>query len=692
MRMAALFLNKHNRILLLCLFIFFGFEGKGQKQILDSLMHYVRNGNQPEWDEFNNLSPLEELNIQFQAIENLTEQTIQLRQYDVKQSWQVMLNSNKLGALVTDMNDMIIYLTVPPKAIHSGMNTLRILPASKVTDDISVGQIILHERTQNEVLNAATLELEVVDTKSDSPIPCRITITNSAGVLQMALATSADQLAVRPGSVYTVSGKAALGIAEGHYIVYATRGFEYSVDSFQLFIKSGDHIKRKLSISREVPTEGWISSDTHIHTYTYSGHGDATIKERAITIAGEGIELPIITDHNIKVDIVPEMKALSLGSYYTPVTGMEFTTNLGHFNIFPTEPGTAVPDHQLKNWNSLGNTINSGGKAAVILNHARDIHAGFRPFDPKRHVSVAGMDLDQWEFPATAMEVVNSGALKTKIFCLFQDWFGMMNRGHFLTPVGSSDSHDVSRYLVGQARTYIRGTDDTPGKIDISEAIRNFQSGKVAVSMGLLTQMTVNNKYGAGELAPSTNEIEVSVEVLGPGWTSVNRITLYANGKKIREALIKPVSSAGVKWKGNWVLPKFKNDVFLVAIAEGPYRHLSFWPLVKPFQPDSPHWTPAVIGCSGAVWIDTDGDGLKTSAFYYANDLWKKSQANIKIFIKLLGAFDEAVAVQAASVLQQQGWSLKERPVQKALKKAKMDTRFGFQNFLQEWSQSKNSR
>jgi hypothetical protein len=287
------------------------------------------------------------------------------------------------------------------------------------------------------------------------------------------------------------------------------------------------------------------------------------------------------------------------------------------------------------------------------------------------------------------MEVFNSGSLQTNMLQLLQDWFGMMNRGHFLTPVGSSDSHDVSRYLVGQSRTYIKSSDKEPGEIDINKVIENFQSGKVSVSMGLLTQITVNDKYGPGELAPPANKVTVSVQVSGPGWTSVNRISLYANGKKIREELIKPISSPGVKWKGSWILPKFKNDVFLVAVAEGPYTHLPFWPFVKPFQPRSPEWKPAVVGCSGAVWSDTDGDGQKTSAYKYASDTWKKSNGNIQTFIKGLASFDEAVAVQAASILQQQGWSLKEAQLQKALAKANVDTKTGFRNFLREWEQSK---
>lgn len=676
--------------LLLILVFCFATGAKAQKQILGSHMHYVSNGTQPEWEEFYNRTPLKELRIPFQAVENSTEQTLRLRQYDVKQNWQVVLNGNKLGTLVTDMNDMIIYLAVPPKALRTGMNTLFISPLSAAADDILVGEVVLHERTKAEVLSEATLDLEVVNKKNNDSTPCRITITTAPGVLQTVVATSNEPLAVRPGTVYSLNGKVSLGLPAGEYTIYAGRGFEYSVDSVKVVIQSGEQLHRKLTITQEVSTEGWISSDTHIHTLTYSGHGDASIQERALTITGEGIELPVITEHNLKVDIVPVIKSLGVNRFCTPVNGMEFTTNLGHFNVFPVAMETAVPGHQLKDWNELNKLVNTGGNGAVILNHARDIHNEFRPFDLKRHVSIAGMDLDGWNFPANAMEVINSGSLQTNMLQLFRDWLGMMNRGYFLTPVGSSDSHDVSRYLLGQARTYIKSRDNNPEQIDIKETLKNFEAGKVAVSMGLFTQITVNNKYGAGELVPSTKEVTVSVQVSGPAWTSVNRISLYANGKKIREALLKPVTTPGVKWKGSWVLPKFKNDVFLVAIAEGPYKHLPFWPLVKPFQPRSPEWTAAVIGLSGAAWIDTDGDGLPTSANKYANDAWKKSKSNIYTLIKLLGSFDEAVAVQAASILQQHG-ALNEPQLQKALYKASPDTKSGFQNFMQEWKQSKDA-
>jgi len=40
-----------------------------------------------------------------------------------------------------------------------------------------------------------------------------------------------------------------------------------------------------------------------------------------------------------------------------------------------------------------------------------------------------------------------------------------------VTPVGSSDSHDVARYIVGQGRTYIRCDDRDVAHLDLEAAV-----------------------------------------------------------------------------------------------------------------------------------------------------------------------------------------------------------------------------
>jgi hypothetical protein len=680
-------------IYVFCMFVSLNNVVYGQKQVLDSEMHHLRNSSKVEWAEFPRQAEGKQLITHFTAQTNNEDQTLQIRQDDVKQAWHVLLNGHELGVLTRDENDMVIYLNIPPGVLNLGENTLYIEPGDTIPDDIRIGQIVLEARPVNEVLSEATLHIEVVDGESNTLLPVRITVVNTDGALQTVGASSGNHLAVRPGFIYTGNGKASFGLPAGIYRIYAGRGFEYGIDSVQLVVRPGEQVHRKLIIHREVPTDGWISTDTHIHTFTHSGHGDATVEERVLTIAGEGIELPIITDHNVHVDIEPVAEAMQVRSYFTPITGNEMTTHIGHFNIFPATVGSPIPDHQVEDWNAVSRNIaNTPGVEVVILNHARDIHSGFRPFGQEHHLAIAGLNLEGWEVPANAMEVVNSGAQQTDMMRLFYDWFGMLNRDHFLTPVGASDSHDVSRYVVGQARTYIQSNSGDPSRIDVREAVKNFREGKVMVSFGLLAEIVVDSLYGPGDFVPASDHIAVSVRVLGPGWTQADRISLYANGQKIREAAITEgkENTAGVKWSGTWTLPRPKHDIFLVAIAEGPGNFMPFWPVAKPYQPASPDWIPRVIGSTGAVWIDADRDGYRTSAYAYAKELLKASQGNIHKLIKELTSYDEAVAVQVAALLQEQGRVLTEHDIYMALQQAAPATKAGFQKFIEAWQTSSN--
>ena len=662
-----------------------GVFGQNRTTVVDNSMHHLRNGEKPEWAEFSHGNGKEQLNLDFSFRNKPTRSTLILRQNDVKQNWEISLNDQKLGSLFTDEQDMVVYYSVPADALKRGRNSFVIKSASQSVDDIRVGEIAIDTRPLEDVLSEASLELQILDRSSGNPLPSRITIVNKSGSLQTVHTSKKQRLAVRPGVVYTSNGSASIGLPVGKYTVYATRGFEYGVDSAEVVLKHGDHLKKSLRIAREVDTDGWIASDTHIHTFTYSRHGDATMEERAITIAGEGIELPILTDHNVHVDIKPFAQVMEVDQYFTPVIGNELTTKVGHFNIFPMTAGEKVINADVKNWEEIRKNIDDKMNAkAIILNHARDIHNDFRPFGPDHHLSSAGANTAMRVFPANAMEVMNSGSQQSYIMNLFRDWFGMLNRGFDLTPVGSSDSHDVSRYIVGQGRTYIKGNDTDPANINVDSVVTNFKKGKVMVSSGLLAKITVNDKYGPGDLAPASKKIAVAIEVWGPSWAKADHVSLYANGKKIWEEKIDVNRNAGLKWKKTLDFDSLSHDVFFAAIAEGPGTGIRFWPLAKPYQPASPEWTPRLISTTGAVWIDGDKNGIHNSAFYYATVIMDASAGSMKKVMDMLRGYDRAVAIQVATLLWSHGKDLSSEEIRDALKDASHETREGFELVMGE--------
>ena len=112
------------------------------------------------------------------------------------------------------------------------------------------------------------------------------------------------------------------------------------------------------------------------------------IEERMVTLAGEGVELAIATDHNKQIDFRPARIAAGLVSAFTPVIGNEVSTRMGHFNIFPVEENSPIPDFHQNEWEKLFDDIYATPDVRVaIINHARDTHNGFRPFSPRHHLS-----------------------------------------------------------------------------------------------------------------------------------------------------------------------------------------------------------------------------------------------------------------------------------------------------------------
>jgi hypothetical protein len=661
------------------------------ERTLDAKLHHLRAAGEREWSDFPAQPEGPHLHLRFQAERNAAEATLRLRQQDVRQTWRVLLNGKEIGRLTVDDNDMVVYFPVPADGLTAGENKLVIEQVGTIADDIRVGEIVLDDRPTNQVLSEATVEVAVADADRLA-VPCRLTVVNAHGALMTVGAVWQKHLAVRTGVIYTATGQARFGLPAGDYTVYAGRGFDYSVDSVRVSLKAGDTVKKTLTIRREVPANGHVSCDTHVHTLTYSGHGDCTLAERVITIAGEGIELPIATDHNCQIDYDAVARKHGVRKYFTPVVGNEVTTVLGHFNIFPVAAGEQVPDYKAKDWKFLFDSIaKQTGARIIILNHPRDKHSGFRPLGPEHHNALAGENLDGWDLKANAMEVVNSGAQQTDFMRLYHDWFGLLNRGMFLTPVGASDSHDVARFFIGQARTYIRSKSTDPGKIDVDDAVTKFLQGRVLVSCGLRAEITVNGKYGPGDLVPP-GEVNVKVRVMGPGWVTADKVELFANGIKIREAKIPAGQKAPVHWEGEWKLPAFRHDVHLVAIASGPGVREPYWPIARPYQPTSPQLQLRVIGSTGAVWIDADGDGRRSCAHDYALRLVKAAGSSVPKLTQALADFDEAVAVQVASLLQKQGVSVQDAAVRKAAAAAGPHVERGFDRFAEAWRECRIAR
>ncbi|MDZ4404422.1 CehA/McbA family metallohydrolase [Prosthecobacter sp.] len=618
-----------------------------QETMLEAKRLHLGKPGQFEWDVFKDRPvDAERLEMRFQAKANAVEHTLRIWQRDVKLGWPVFINGNKLGTLTTTETPLECVLAVPAGALRDGENVL-IIEAPPALDDIEVGPVFLDARPVNEVIGGASV------TVSGDGLPCRFTLTRKDGTLQPLRAEPAGDVAVRTGVVYTRLGRVMLSMPPGDYVLHAGRGFEWGVARVALSLKAGEVKEVSVKLRREVDTRCWIAADSHIHTLTHSGHGDARLEERMLTIAGEGIELAIATDHNHHTDYAPAAASMSVADHFTPVIGNEVTTKHGHFNAFPIQPGAALVNHNEQDWAKLIPAIRATpGVQVITLNHPRDLHSGFVPlggvqFNPKtgKHRQAEALDID-------AMEVVTSAAMQSDIHLLYRDWFALLNRGHRIAAIASSDSHDVNRFILGQGRTYVAAKDADPAKLDLDAVWRSYQQGRLLVSLGLMTTLKVDDRFTVGDLATGLGEqVKVEAVVSGPAWVKADHIELFANGILIRKQALNDEHRAGEKARITWSLPKPAHDVHLVVIATGPGVTEPFWEIPRPYQPSSKTFTPRVIGSTNPIWIDADGDGRFQSAFAIAQSLIQRFGGDQDKLLNALKKHDEAVVIQVESLL-----------------------------------------
>ena len=262
----------------------------------------------------------------------------------------------------------------------------------------------------------------------------------------------------------------------------------------------------------------------------------------------------------------------------------------------------------------------------------------------------------------------------------FRDWFALWNHGTLATAVGSSDSHDVSRSIVGQGRTYVACDDTRADRLDVAEACRSFRAGRALVSLGLLTDLVVDDRYHVGDLATGLDAVlRVTVSVHGPSWTQADHVALYANGVVVRETAIEPSSVAGEKARVTWQIPRPAHDVALVAIASGPGVTGLYAATPRPYQPTSTDWNPRVAGERPTRFASTATAMVRSAARTHRQQPSSCAPATIRSdLLPALARHDEAGRRTGGRTLPGVGARCPGRRVRRATGKSPEPVRRGF--------------
>ncbi len=655
----------------------------------------------PEWTHFKDSKPQgRQLDLNFKAKANTRESTLFIWQDDVKYAWTVRLNGKSLGRLINQEVKLISHFSVPVGLLRDGENQLSIIPP-KNTDDIVVGQMILDERPFSEIAGESWVSVDVIETGKGS-VPCRITIADEEGALvpvytkpESTLPTgrgilpvkSEQKLAVRTGVVYTPDGKARIGLRPGKYTIYAGRGFEYSVATNHIDVATGETTRLNMELERVIDTTGWVATDCHIHNLTYSGHGSATIDEGMVTIAGEGIELAVATDHNHHTDYRESMQQMKVSRYFTSVIGNEVTTKAGHFNAFPIRPKSLFPDHKLTDWHALMRSIRERtGAKTIVLNHPRDSHSGFTPLGKDNFRQLSGESL-RGEFRFDAMEVVTSAALQSDPMLLIRDWFGMLNRGYGITAVGSSDTHYVNRMILGQGRSYVKVDDSNVASIDVAQATKSLNQGRVMVSMGMLVDLRINGAHQIGDTVSFNGDLDLQIDIQLPKWARQSAdspidIKVFANGAEMISMQMVPTTETKIQISKT--LPGGKlpdQDCWISCVATAPGVIAPYWAIPRPYQVSDKTWRPKIIGLTNPIYIDRDKDGEYQSPKEVAETLINRHGLDFRKLFRSLTKSDQATAIQLASLLIEKGVDLDSPSVREAMVVSTQETQNGFSKY-----------
>jgi hypothetical protein len=560
-------------------------RGCQEGRVLDAKMHHLGDEAEPEWTEASAAPEPSPLEIVFESDANRGEWVLEIAARHVSRDWALELGGREFARLKRSGDEIeVAWYPVPEGLIERGKNVLTVRAVDDPRDDLTVGRVRLHERTLREVARLGRVEVRVSERSSGAPLPARVTVARADGTLLDVYYAERPETAVRPGIAYTADGVAALEVPEGRCRVWASRGMEWSADQAEVDVEFGGRSSVALALEREVDTTGWVAADTHIHTLTHSGHGDASVEERLVTLAGEGIELAVATDHNHQTDYRPLQRELALAPHFTPVVGNEVTTDNGHMNAFPLDPAAAVPPHEETDWKKLVAGIRAKGARVVILNHPRWPEDGEDPltklgFDERTGENAAGQ-----EFTFDCIELVNSDSPTSPPRMVLPAWYALLERGQRFTGVGASDSHAVG-VIVGQGRTYVPSATDDPARIDVDAACRAFLEGRVSVSLGLFATLSIAGK-GMGETAEASGEeLEASVLVRHPSWVTPRELELVVNGAvAARISLDESASDERTtlqERRVRFALPA-REQSWVVAIATGDKVTAPFWSMSLP--------------------------------------------------------------------------------------------------------------
>lgn len=378
------------------------------------------------------------------------------------------------------------------------------------------------------------------------------------------------------------TGEFSRTLPPGRYRVLATAGIERDAVEWPVTIEADKSVRVEGRLPRVIDTPGWLSADLHLHQAP-SVDADIGYASRVISVAAEGVELAVATDHYAVTDLRPTVKMLRLsGRLATPVltlVGSEISTvgnRFGHFGLMPLRPGDEVryEDTTPKKLFADMRRVSPGG--IIQVNHPRWDDIGYFAryrLDPTT-ARIPAQHASEFDPSYDAIEIYNGydAASYPKIRQVLMDWMRLLGQGHRYTATGNSDSHKLFFVDPGLPRNLVRWgnaeTDAGDWRASEGEIVAAIKAGRVVVTSGPILDVSVDGK-GPGETASGGKNKKLRVRVRAAPWIDVREVEVLMGGAARRVRWLGVPKSAQVERLDTTVELTVPAPTFVVVIARG---------------------------------------------------------------------------------------------------------------------------
>jgi hypothetical protein len=423
------------------------------------------------------------------------------------------------------------------------------------------------------------LQIEIRDGQTRGTLPARVRVVRTGWFGDRRV-------------LLTDHGRTAAKLPAGEYELIASHGPHWSIARERISLEGELRRSVVLSLRREVNTGSYRACDLHVHT-DQSPDGKASLRQRARGAAAEDLQLAVITDHNRATPVSSLQAELPPGLVL--VQGVEVTTwapEFGHFNAFPS---ARAPHYKRTSAEQLVAELSPRGTSFLQINHPRLLpHIGYFELRGARDAASAARSLQGFD----GLEVWNGYDLTRtdRRDRVLLDWLAAIARGQRIVATGGSDSHDLTRTLIGYPRTYVREAQSpTP---DVKRIVASLKAGRAFVSNGPFLEIEIDGRGPGDSVAITSGDrtLRVRVRADGPSWMDLRTVELWVNGHQRLTAKIEP-------WRNPHTpaeLPRFAHtfelrsagvrSVLAIVRGEEPMDALFDRQNVRPFAFTNPVW------------------------------------------------------------------------------------------------------